>query len=74
MLFAYIYPASHVLRKTVRGIIVTTNRSGDRESPWKIPLLKDTVPTMMMMMMMVIIIIIIVLIKHSFWMACWSIP
>ena len=44
MLFAYRYPASHFLRMRVSGIIVTTKRSADRESPWKIPLLMGTVP------------------------------
>ena len=44
ILFPEDYPASHFLRMRVRGIIVITNSSGDKESPQKIPLFMSTLP------------------------------
>ena len=46
MTFASLYPALifHSTGTRVKGNMITINSSGDKESPWKIPLLMSTCP------------------------------
>ena len=59
MFFTNLYPAVIFRSTGVSGSMIKTNSNGDRESPWKIPLLVSTCPRSVPRSVIIIIIIII---------------